>query len=969
MIRSISLLAICLLASSTYAQTNLKFNLEQVVLELKTTDEFGLSIFPKEANLLDYKIEEKEINILLDLSFDFLYKELNDEILDEIVEHFATTVSNQEFESIHIKAKTESGNFRELSDFLTEDPIAVAPRNANNDPSPSIKGKPFIDQYSDVQPRGQMNGNTVWLSAGHGWIYDSRFKAFRTQRHNTHGLVEDFSNIEAVNYHLLKYLYNAGANIWTVRERDMNVNEVIVDNDQRAPAYREYGRWATSKTKGRNNQTYRYAISRKKETATAEFSPNIPESGLYWVSVYYQNGFNRSVDTRYKILHAGGESHISINQEVHGNTWVYLGQFYFEKGTEGKVIISNESSETSQAIVADAVRFGGGMGSEGDCYHSKKSGEPRYEEGARYYAKYQGYPECQGDISIRPKYAEWELAKGTQAEKNNAIYLSWHSNASGARGTETFVHRYKRRLGSRDLQRSIHNQLIKDIRKGYDKNWKNRGQKAADFGELRGLQTMPGVLLEIGFHDNKHDAFALSDPQFRNLVARAAYKGVASYFARRNNKTPVFLPEPPTHLIARNNGTGKIKIQWKAPRFGGILGDRATGYKVYLSQHGKAFAKGVETKSESFIFENLQPGTTYFFKVTALNEGGESFATAVVAARTPLPFDQSTDYLIVDGFDRLDRSLSIIQKERKPKYAPLGNTRRLYIEQMNNYDYAIAHANSLASMGLSFDGATNEAVIDQSIDLKDYFGLNWFLGRESSDDKTLSPIEQKRLGQFLDSGGTLIISGSELAFDLVKSSNGKSFYRDYLKADFIADDARHAKISSFVNYNFGGLNGYLQNETYGAYPLKSPDIIKAINGSRPVLKYKNGQTAATAYRGDFAIVNFGFPLEAIGDEHFRNEIFKKSIQFIDPDRKTENGIAIIPQSFSNKLDIDLSNATEGEATFNLFDALGKAILRKSWKHNGRNTKKTFFLKNIPNGAYTYEFEINGQEMRGNIFKE
>jgi N-acetylmuramoyl-L-alanine amidase-like protein/fibronectin type III domain protein len=965
--RPISLLAICLLASPIFAQIDLRESLEQVIQELKTPDEFGLAILPNDTKLLDYKIEEEELNVLFQLSLDFLYREMNNEILDEIVEHFATEISSLNFKSIHLKAKSESGNFRELSDFLSENPIAIAPNISNSDPGPATKGIPVIDLYSDVQPKGQLKGKTVWLSAGHGWIYDSRFKAFKTQRHNTHGLVEDFSNIEAVNYHLLKYLYNAGANVWTVRERDMNLNEVIVDNDQGAPAYREYGRWATSSTKGRNNKSYRYAISRKSETSTAVFTPTIPESGMYWVSVYFQNGYNRSVDVRYRILHAGGESHISINQEVHGNTWVYLGQFYFEKGEEGKVIISNESSETSQAIIADAVRFGGGMGSIGDCYHDKKSGEPRYEEGARYYAQYQGYPDCEGDISIRPKYAEWELAKGTNEEKNNALYLSWHSNASGAQGTETYVHRYKRRLGSKDLQQFIHKQLIEDIRKGYDPSWKDRGQKAADFGELRGLQTMPGVLLEIGFHDNRNDANALSDPQFRNLVARATYKGIATYFANRNNTNPVFLPEPPTHLAAKNDGNGKINLQWKAPHFGGILGDRATSYKVYISQHGKAFAAGKIVNSENFTFENLQPGTTYFFKISALNNGGESFPTAVVAARTPLFPNQKPDFLIVDGFDRLDGTMAIIQREKLPQYAPLGNTRRLFIDQMNNYDYAVAHANSMAASGLSFDGATNEAVIDKSVNLNDYAGLNWFLGRESSEDKTLSYIEQQLLREYLDNGGTLMISGSELAFDLVKSDNGKSFYRDYLKADFVADDANYNKISSFVNDNFGGISGQFNSMEYGSYSLKSPDVIKAINGSRPVLRYRNGNIAATAYHGNFAIVNFGFPLESIGDNIVRDKVFKKSIQFLYPESKTEAGIAMIPQRFSNKIDIDLKNATEGEATFNLYDALGKAILQKSWDHNGKENK-TFYLTDIPSGDYTYEFEIHGQHQKGKIRK-
>lgn len=967
--RPISLLVAYLLLTNLSAQqSQLQEDLQHIVEELKTSNEFGISILPETAEIFDFNLEKGTLYIRLDLSFNFLYQDLNSEILEEITEHFIADLADHQFSDLHLSAKIENGNFRELSDFIVEKPIAVTSNIANNDPSPAIKGPAFKDNYSNVQPKGQLAGNTVWLSAGHGWIYDSRFKAFRTQRHNTHGLVEDFSNIETVNYHLLKYLYNAGANVWTVRERDMNTNEVIVDNDQGAPHYREYGRWATSSTKGRNNKTYRFAISRKKENATAVFTPEIPESGLYWVSVYYQNGYNRSVDTRYRILHAGGESRISINQEVHGNTWVYLGQFYFEKGNEGKVIVSNESSERSQAIIADAVRFGGGIGNQGDCYHRKTSKEPRYEEGARYYAKYQGYPNCEGDISIRPKYAEWELSKGTKEEQKKAIFLSWHSNASGARGTESFVHRYNRRLGSRQLQKAIHHQLIRDIREGYDRSWKNRGQKAADFGELRSLRTMPGVLLEIGFHDNKQDANALSDPAFRNLVARAVYKGITRYFANNNHLDPVFLPEPPTHLSARNQKGGKIKLEWKKPRSGGIYGDAAKAYKVYISQHGKAFAKGIETKTNHFVFDDLQAGTTYYFRVSAINKGGESFPTAVVAARSPVSPDQPVEYLIVDGFDRLDRSLAIIQNEQAPLYAPLGNTRRLYLERMNNYDYASEHASSMAAAGLAFDGATNEAVIARDIELEKYFGINWFLGRESSNDQTLSAQEQYLLKRFLKNGGVLIISGSELAYDLSKSPISSRFYEEYLKAELVHDDANHNRINSFFNNDFRGLDGFLQNNNYGAYPLRSPDIIKPAQGSVPILHYKKGKTAAIAYRGDFAVVNFGFPLESIGDAALRNEIFKKSIHYIDPARKTSFGIAMIPESFSRNLSINLKKATEGEAKFNLYDGLGKAILRKSWKHYGRG-QKIFYLSDLPDGEYSYQFEINGQKQDGKIRKE
>ena len=58
-----------------------------------------------------------------------------------------------------------------------------------------------------------------------------------TQRGNNYGLVEDFSNAEAVNYYLARYLWNAGADVWFARERAMTNHEIIIDNSAGAPAY------------------------------------------------------------------------------------------------------------------------------------------------------------------------------------------------------------------------------------------------------------------------------------------------------------------------------------------------------------------------------------------------------------------------------------------------------------------------------------------------------------------------------------------------------------------------------------------------------------------------------------------------------------------------------------------------------------------------------------------------------------
>ncbi len=969
--RPIFWLAICLLPFTIFAQTTLESKLQSILSDLKSPDEFGFVFLPKETELAGFEKNGDQLTINLDIPIHFLDREFDAEIAEEIIEHFAVPLSDFGFYTVFVKAQNEFGLYYHLADFLNEQTTAYETVRPNNDPSPSQQGRKGVDLYSDVQPDGQLKDATVWLSAGHGWLYNKRWRCYKTQRGNSFGVVEDFANIEAINYHLLKYLYNAGANVWTVRERDMNENEVVVDNDDKNGTYKEIGAWATSKTSGYRSKSYRYSISKRNESAAAIFQPVIKKSGMYWVSVHYIAGINRSVDTRYKIQHAGGESHISINQETHGGTWVYLGQFYFEKGQHGKVIVTNESIETGQAIVADAVRFGGGLGNVPDCNYGNSSREPRFEEAAKYYAQFQGFPECTNDVTIRPKYAEWELEKGTWNERKNAIYLSWHSNGDGGSGTESYIHSYKKVKGSEKLQHFIHTQMIKDIKRGYDKNWTDRGKKAADFGELRGLKNMPGVLLEVGFHDNPTDANALTEPAFRNLTARAVYKGIVQYFAKKNGKQPVYLPEPPTHLMALNKTNGTIEVSWKAPVFGGIHGDKATAYKVYISQNGKGFATGITSKSNHFTFENPKEGTVYYFKVCATNEGGESFSTAVVAARTPSRGLVETPFLIVDGFDRLDRSLAVIVNETSPRFAPLGKTRRLFVEQMNNFDYAVQHARSLAANGKSFDGATNEAVLDRLIQLSNYSGVDWFLGRESSKDATLNYNEQALLKKYLDDGGNLIISGSELAFDLVNKNKGKAFYQNYLKADFKGDDAGVINFASFVSGHFGGIDGKLINYEYGSYPLKSPDFIQPLNGSQSILKYKNGQTAATAYKGEFGVVNFAFPLETIGDENLRNNLFQKSIAYLNYQGQKTAGdvkIAEIPKSFHNELTIGMSRATEGKASLSLYTAMGKEVFYEKWDHNGRSDR-TFSTLNLPDGVFNYAFEINGQKQSGWVLKE
>ncbi len=849
---------------------------------------------PPSASVANVTKKDGVITVNLRLPIDYLHNDFDDDTHDAILESITGVLAEEDYTRIILNAANERGEFVQMSSFYPASVLPVYETPRNEDPFPDVAGDQSLrynnPQLSQSQSTGALSGKTVWLGPGHGWIYYTSLNNYATQRGNTNEVVEDFGSIESINYYLLRYLYNAGANVWSVRERDMNLDEVIVDNDDGAPTYTETGTWATSGTPGYNGGTYRFLNSAASESGTAIYTPNIPKAGFYWVSVQYLNSGNRPVDTRYKIQHAGGETIVSIDQEIHGLTWVYLGQFYFDAGTSGSVILTNESSDVGQAVIADAVRFGGGMGTIEDCDVSGvgTSGEPRFEEGAQLYAPFQGYPTCNGDVSIRPLYAEWELAKGSTTEQNNACYVSWHTNAGGGQGTSSFIHDTAPTANSDILQDFVHAELVNDIQGCWDSGWTDRGQKTANFGEIRNLSTMPGVLLEVLFHDNSADAGEYTTPEFRQLAAKAVYQGITKYFANQDGVTAVLVPETPSHLVAKNTGPGEITVSWDAPIAYCGGGDPATDYSVYMGTHGHGFADGVPTSATSYTFTGLLPGTTYYFQVAASNAGGQSFPTPTVAARTPQSGSTNIPYLIVDGFDRIDRSSAVVQYES----AALGNVRRLFLEHMNAYDYAVEHATAMSGCngcGIAFDGALNEALIDGNLPIYNgtanyYEGINWFLGEESTTDRTFDATEASLVTNYLNNGGNLIVSGAEIGWDIGRAGAGNdnvTFYNNYLKAAYGGDSGNTYDFTG--TGIFAGTSGSFDDGTE-QYDSSYPDRLSTTGGSSIGVNYSGGtgDGAAINYKGTFGVVNFGFPLETVTSDAVREALMCTSIEYLAP---------------------------------------------------------------------------------------
>ncbi len=843
-----------------------------------------VSAFPP-GQLLSLQVDGPAITATLSLPASFLEQELNAESSDAMVWQFVRTMEPLGFLHFHLLVADpwETGSARPLSSFLRRSPRPVKTPLPEGDPaSPrrdTVAGQP--PTYGQGQPQGALTGKTVFISAGHGWYWDGA--TWRTQRVNNCNLVEDLSNAEAVDDFLLRYLWNAGADVWTVRERDRNTAEVIVDNDGGAPGYQESGTWYTSALTGYLGLTYRYAYAAGTETATASWTPNLPQDGDYAVYVWYRNGSNRVTDALYRIYHAGGVTEVRLNQEIHGLTWHYLGTYRFRAGTSGRVVLSNLSSQPGQVVIADAVRFGGGMGSID--YGGGTSGRPRYEEACLTWARFQGAPPdvYPNDPTCRPRYAEWEKEPG-----EDAIYISWHSNGltggcnpESGNGTESYIHTSLTPPGSVALQNAVHDELIQDIRTLWDPSWIDRGKKTADFAEVRELETMPGVLLEIAFHDDPYDAAALKEPDFRLIAARAVYQGIVKYFAARDGIPVRLLPEPPCGVVARNSGPGRVTLSWQVPPSGGPYGDPAEHYKVYVGTFPRAFDNGRIVDTTQATIEGLSPNTLYFFRVTALNAGGESFACGTAAVRTT-DGGGRPPLLLVDGFDRID-AWALIYED----LPGLGSVGREYLERMNAYDYAIQHGQALAACAVPFDFASNEAVIAGAVNLRDYATVDWILGEESTANETFDHTEQAIITEFLAGGGRLFVSGAEIGWDLDYCGDAidRTFYNNWLRADYQSDDAATYQVAPLTGGIFAGLSSFaFDDSTHGAYDVDYPDVVLPLYGATPNLAYQGGAGgyAGIQYSGLYRLLYLAFPFETIYPETARQAVMCRAAAFLVP---------------------------------------------------------------------------------------
>jgi hypothetical protein len=866
-------------------------------------------------------------------------------------------------------------------------PQAVATPEASENfipPAPKsglVESSLFAAFASSSQQRtGALTGKIVFMNSGHGWTFDPT--VWRLQRGVGNEMNEDYGNLDQLNF-FAQYCFNAGATVVSMRPLGHQTNEVVIDNDDAAVTFA--GSWSLSANSvffgSPGDVPYRFASFSATETATATYTPTIPVPGFYPVYAWTLSGSDRG-DQLYRIRHTGGESLVRLPHHMVGNGWIYLGEYYFNAGSNsanGAVVISNlRDSAQGTVVIADAIRFGNGMGTVDRG--GGVSSYPREDESMRYWIQhnlaqgqsttlYDGGGDDEQDSWSAPPKMSAHMNREAAGDIYDRIHISFHSNAGGGRGTVALI-TSDPTPNQAELAEIIGGEVNDDLvalgSPPLETTWFNKTTHtfSGGYGEIDGSSfnyEMSATIVEVAFHDSATDALLLRDPKARAAVARATLHGVIKFMnAYDTNGAPplAFLPEPPTNLRAIASSNGIINLAWTAPVSSG--GSQSpTNYILYRSTNGFGFGNPVSLGNvTTATVTNLPSGTDFYFRVSAANGGGESMPSETVGCRTGTT-NNAPRVLVVNAYDRLDRINNLRHNVVAENWDPPGDSgsvERVYGRWNNSFDYIVAHGKAIAATGRAFDSCQNEAVANNQVFLTNYAVVIWACGNESTSDETFSATEQTRISSYLATGGALFASGSDIAYDLDRPSGptagDRSFLNNQLHASYSSDNSS----SYTANVAVGGIfaaraAATFDNGNSGIYAVKTPDALLAFGGATAALNYSGGSGGIAALQfdgstGSGRIVLFAFPFETITSATRRTEYMTDILNYLSqsPSTNAPPSIGAQPQS---QIVVQGSNATM------TVSVAGTPPISYQWRFNG----------NVITGASAFSFtRTNSQQI-------
>ncbi len=407
-----------------------------------------------------------------------------------------------------------------------------------------------------------------------------------------------------------------------------------------------------------------------------------------------------------------------------------------------------------------------------------------------------------------------------------------------------------------------------------------------------------------------------------------------------NSQTPVLLS-----TVADNQNV--VTLDWNCDSTD-IL-----GYRVYGSQDGNTWNLLLDENSCTITYADLSiSNSEKYFRVSSIKNDSPNFSESHwsnILGSTYFISDKKA--LIVDGLER-----------------ETGSWQGIGIPFVTKYGNAILEST------VDFVSIKTSELQNNNFNLNNYDYVFWILGDESTIDETFNSVEQQLVKNYLENGGNLFISGSEIGWDLdyKGSTSDKDFYNNYLKADYVSDDAASSLVNGVANSSLDGCNfniGQTYEEDY-------PDEITTFGGSSFCIKFSNNKGAGIQFTGYFnnstnrsSLIHLSFPLETTANNQSFNSVITKSINYfntaqvsVDEENKTVYNFALeqnYPNPFNPSTTLNWQTPISGWQTLKIFNSLGQEIetLVNEYREAGNHSKLYTVNSTLPSGVYFYQLKV------------
>ncbi len=366
--------------------------------------------------------------------------------------------------------------------------------------------------------------------------------------------------------------------------------------------------------------------------------------------------------------------------------------------------------------------------------------------------------------------------------------------------------------------------------------------------------------------------------QYRTLAYDGDYEGVRYDY----------VSERPSLISLQQSSSDGVEVKWYGD-IGTGHDDPDSGFSIYYKVPGgdwnqaHSLLDGHVTSAE---VNNLEANQLYYFEVRAHKPGGgvttHSNIVPVVLEDGPFHKSAVSPVLLVDGYERY------LRDESTEQHALL-----------THYGEALDNANA------SFDMVDNVMISRELVCLQDYETVIWMHGMESTADNTFNHIEMDAAIRFLENGGNLFVSGSEIGWDMVQNEpeidnlgavhqekyrSFSGFYNDYLKAEYIGDgvDGNGYQATGMDGTIFEGIDFSFDDGTQGTFNARWADRIDSYGDGVLNLQYDSGHYGGIQYEGFFGdsnkegkLVYSAIPFETIYPQSDADQVMERVLEFFE----------------------------------------------------------------------------------------